>query len=196
MASVVDICNSALNLIGASNILSLTEDSKSARICNQRYINVRDATFRSHPWNCLLRRATLASDTETHHFDFSNQFTLPTDPFCLRVLQLQDQDLVYKVEGRKILANTTEIKLLYVARVEDPNEYDQLLVEALAARLAADIAYALVNSASLMMQLNQMYKAKLVEARFVDANEGTPATINNESSLTVAESNVFLASRL
>ena len=196
MASVVDICNSALNLIGASNILDLTEDSKAARICNQRYTFVRDATFRSHPWNCLLRRVTLAPDTETPDFDFSNQFTLPTDPFCLRVLQLQDQDLVYKVEGRKILANSTEIKMLYVARVEDPNEYDQLLIEAISAKLAADICYALVNSANLMVQLNTMYKAKLVEARFVDANEGTPATMNNESSLTVAESNVFLASRL
>ena len=196
MASVVDICNSALNLIGASNILSLTEDSKAARICNQRYNFVRDATFRSHPWNCLIRRATLSPETDTPNFDFSNQFTLPTDPYCLRVLQLQDQDLGYKIEGRKILANSTEVKIVYVARVEDPNEYDLLLVETLAARLAADVAYALVNSASLMVQLNQMYKAKLVEARFVDANEGTPATMNNESSLTVAESNVFLASRL
>ncbi|QDP57960.1 MAG: hypothetical protein Unbinned2189contig1000_45 [Prokaryotic dsDNA virus sp.] len=196
MPSVVDICNSALNLIGASNILDLTEDSKSARICNQRYAFVRDATFRSHPWNCLLRRATLAPDTETPAFDFSKQFSLPNDPYCLRVLQLQDQDLVYKIEGRKILVNSDEVKVLYVARVEDPNEYDQLLVETIVARLASDIAYGLVNSASLMVQLNTMYKAKLVEARFVDANEGTPATLNNESSLTVAESNIFLASRL
>ena len=46
------------------------------------------------------------------------------------------------------------------------------------------------------MCIRDRYKAKLVEARFVDANEGTPATMNNESSLTVAESNIFLASRL
>ena len=76
MASVVDICNSALNLIGASNILSLTEDSKAARICNQRYNFVRDATFRSHPWNCLIRRATLSPETDTPNFDFSNQSQL------------------------------------------------------------------------------------------------------------------------
>ena len=44
MASVVDICNSALNQIGASNIIALTEDSKAARLCNQRYDFVRDAT--------------------------------------------------------------------------------------------------------------------------------------------------------
>ena len=49
--SSVDICNSALNIIGASNIISLDEDSKAGRICKQRYPNVRDSVFRSHPWN-------------------------------------------------------------------------------------------------------------------------------------------------
>ena len=47
MASIVDICNSALNQIGASNIISLTEDSKAARICNQRFEFVRDSVFRA-----------------------------------------------------------------------------------------------------------------------------------------------------
>ena len=37
MASEVDIINSALNMLGASNIISRGEDSKSARITNQRY---------------------------------------------------------------------------------------------------------------------------------------------------------------
>ena len=45
MASDVDICNSALNMIGASNIVSLTEDSRAARVLNQRYEFVRDAVF-------------------------------------------------------------------------------------------------------------------------------------------------------
>ena len=49
MASVVDICNGALNQLGASTILSLTEDSKNARLCNARYTQVRDSLFRSHP---------------------------------------------------------------------------------------------------------------------------------------------------
>ena len=56
MASIVGLCNSALNQIGASNIISLTEDSKAARICNQRYEFIRDSVFRAHPWNCLISR--------------------------------------------------------------------------------------------------------------------------------------------
>ena len=42
MASIVDIANNALNILGASTISSLTEDTKNARICNQRFENVRN----------------------------------------------------------------------------------------------------------------------------------------------------------
>jgi len=62
MASVVDICNSALNLLGASTITALTEDSKNARLCNQRYEPIRNRTFRSHAWNCLTKRVQLAKE--------------------------------------------------------------------------------------------------------------------------------------
>ena len=63
MASVVNICNSALNLIGASTISALTEDTKNARLCNQRYEPVRNRVFRSHNWNCLVKRVQLAQNS-------------------------------------------------------------------------------------------------------------------------------------
>ena len=37
MPSSVDISNAALNTLGATNITSLTEDSKDGRLINQRY---------------------------------------------------------------------------------------------------------------------------------------------------------------
>ena len=80
MASEVDIINSAMNMIGASNIISRGEDSKAARVTNQRFDYVRDAVQRSHPWNCTVTRRSLAPDSETPAFDWSYQFTLPTDP--------------------------------------------------------------------------------------------------------------------
>ena len=55
MASVVDICNGALNQLGATTIVSLTEDSKNGRLCNARYTQIRDSVFRSHPWNCFKK---------------------------------------------------------------------------------------------------------------------------------------------
>ena len=62
-----------------STILTLTEDSKNARLCNARYTQVRDSLFRSHPWNCLTKRVELARDTDTPSWGFSYQFTLPAD---------------------------------------------------------------------------------------------------------------------
>ena len=170
MASVVDICNGALNQLGASTILTLTEDSKNARLCNARYTQVRDSVFRSHPWNCLQKRVQLAADTDTPAWGFTKQYTLPAD--CLRVLTILDYDADYKIEGRKILTDNSTMKILYIARITDPNEYDELLRETLSAALAADIAYAVTSSNPTASNMYNLFKDKLKEARFVDATEG------------------------
>jgi hypothetical protein len=170
MASVVGICNGALNQLGATTILSLTEDSKNARLCNSRYTQVRDALFRSHPWNCLQKRIELAADSVAPAWGFSYQYTLPAD--CLRLLVILDYDSNYKVEGRKVLSNTSSMKILYVARVTDPNEYDELLRETLSAALGADIAYGVTSSNPVTQNMYTLFQNKLRDARFVDSTEG------------------------
>jgi hypothetical protein len=170
MASVVDICNGALNQLGASTILTLTEDSKNARLCNARYTQVRDSVFRSHPWNCLIKRVELAADSTAPAWGFTQQYTLPAD--CLRVLTILDYDADYKIEGRKILTDNSNMKILYIARITDPNQYDELLRETLSAALAADIAYAVTSSNPTASNMYNLFKDKLKEARFVDATEG------------------------
>lgn len=170
MASIVDICNGALNQLGASTILTLTEDSKNARLCNARYTQVRDSVFRSHPWNCLQKRLQLAADTDAPAWGFTKQYTLPAD--CLRVLTILDYDADYKIEGRKILTDNSTMKILYISRVEDPNEYDELLRETLSAALAADIAYAITSSNPTATNMFNLFQSKLKEARFVDSTEG------------------------
>ena len=192
MASIVDICNGALNQLGASTILSLTEDSKNARLCNARYTQVRDSVFRSHPWNCLQKRVQLAADTATPAWGFTKQYTLPAD--CLRVLTILDQDSDYKIEGRKILTDNSSMKILYVARIEDPNEYDELLRETLSAALAADIAYGITSSNPLTQNMYNLFQDKLKEARFVDATEGQ--NTNPEKGLSdVVDTSTWLNSR-
>ena len=181
MASTVDICNGALNQLGATTILSLTEDSKNARLCNSRYTQVRDAVFRSHPWNCLQKRQELAADTTAPAWGFSYAYTLPAD--CLRLLRILDFDSNYKVEGRKILSNTSSMKILYIARITDPNEYDELLRETLSASLAADIAFAVTSNNTTSQNMYQLYQEKLKDARFVDSTEGQ----NVEQDLGMAD---------
>ena len=192
MASVVDICNGALNQLGASTILSLTEDSKTARLCNARYTQVRDSLFRSHPWNCLQKRVQLAADTTAPAWGFTSAYTLPAD--CLRLLRILDYDSNHKVEGRKILTNNSSMKILYVARIEDPNEYDELLRETISAALAADIAYAVTSSNPVSINMYNLYQTKLKDARFVDATEGQN-TSQEDGMADVVDANDFLSSR-
>ena len=192
MASVVDICNGSLNQLGASTILTLTEDSKNARLCNARYTQVRDSLFRSHLWNCLTKRVELAKDTETPSWGFSYQFTLPAD--CLRVVTILNYDYDYKVEGRKILANHGTLKIQYISRVEDPNQYDELLRETISAALSADIAYAVTSSNPVANNMYKLFQDKLREARFVDATEGQSTNPDNGQSDVIGSSS-FINSR-
>ena len=192
MASVVDICNGALNQLGATTILSLTEDSKNARLCNSRYTQVRDALFRTHPWNCLQKRIQIAADSTAPAWGFSYAYTLPAD--CLRLLKILDYDSNYKVEGRKILSNTSSMKILYVGRVTDPNEYDELLRETLSASLGADIAFGVTSNNQTATNMYNLFKEKLRDARFVDSTEGQ----NIDSDLGMADvidASTFINSR-
>ena len=58
-----------------------------------------------------------------------------------------------------------------------PNEYDTLLIETVAARLASDTGYAITGSTTLTNAMWQLYEAKIVEARHADASEGKPDEI-------------------
>lgn len=170
MASVVQMCNSALNQLGAASITSLTDNSKNARLCNERYETIRDAVFRSHPWNSLIKRQQLAQDTTTPAWGFKYQFTLPSD--SLRVLAIDAYNSDYKVEGRKILSNESTIKLIYVSTITDPNEMDVLLRETISTALAADLAYSITANLQVSGLMAEKYQAKLSEARHSDASEG------------------------
>ena len=192
MASIVGICNGALNQLGATTILSLTEDSKNARLCNSRFTQVRDALFRTHPWNCLQKRIALAADTTAPAWGFSYAYTLPAD--CLRLLRILDDDSNYKVEGRKILSNTSTMKILYISRVTDPNEYDELLRETISASLGADIAFGVTSNNQTAKNMYQLFQDKLKDARFVDSTEGQ--NVDQDLGMTdVIDAGTFINSR-
>ena len=152
--------------------------------------------LRAHPWNCAVTRVNLAPDTDAPAFDWDYAFTLPTDPYCLRVLRLDYLDIEFRVEGRKIVTNEQSINLIYIARVTDQNTYDTLLQEAIAARLAADVSSTLSQSTSLTQNMYSLYESKLKEARFVDATEGTPGAVLGVAASGALQADYFTDARL
>ena len=182
MASVVNMCNSALNLLGASTIAALTDDTKNARLCNQRYEPVRNRVFRSHAWNCLHKRLQLAQNSTAPVVEYDHAYALPSD--CLRVLKIHNGStdsiasaLDYKLEGRNIVTDIDTVFLIYIALDTDPNNYDTYLRESISHQLAADLAYAITNNATLANQYMTRADERLREARFIDATENSLGTI-------------------
>jgi hypothetical protein len=85
-----------------------------------------------------------------------------------------DSNVMYKIEGRKILSNQGTCRIVYIGRVEDTEQYDSLLSSAIAHRLAAETAYAITGSGTVAQTMNAQYEQRLREAKSIDAMEGYP----------------------
>ncbi len=178
MASWVQIANKALRRLGNAPIQAFSDDSDAARAVNGIYEMVRDGVLSRHPWNCAMVRTTVAADVTTPTFGFDYQFTMPTDPYCLRVWMIgedYDYQVRYKCEGRKILTDEAgPLYITYISRVTDPEQFSPWLADLLAAELAAELAYTLTASNSKEAAMLEWARRLWQEARTMDGQEGTP----------------------
>ena len=177
MATEVSICSNALRKLGDDPITSLNDNTERARLCNGFYEPARDSILRSHPWNFAITRATLAQLSSTPAYGFSYQYALPTDPYCLRVLEMEYQDYIFKIEhlagtGRVLLTDESTAKILYIGKITDTAQFDSLFVDTLTAKLALDLAYPITNSVKVQENMFNLLQQKLSLARSVDGQEG------------------------
>lgn len=189
MASQTDICNRALQKIGATRISSLNEASVNARALSTMYDSVRDSELRAHPWNFAIQRATLAADSSAPDWGRGAAFELPSD--FLRILpdypETADNTRDWQIEGRKIYTNSSQgpLYLRYVARVTDTSLYDPLFVEALAARLALELCELLTQSNLKKAAAAQEYKTTIDVARKANAFDNAPVKPWDDEWVTI-----------
>jgi hypothetical protein len=177
MATEVSICANALRRLGDDPIVSLTDDTERARLCNAFYSEARDEVLRSHPWNFAITRQQLSQLSTTPLYQYSYQYALPTDPFCLRVLEMEYSDYVFKIEhlagtGRVLLTDEGTAKIIYIARITDTAQFDSLFIDTLTAKLSVDLAYPVTGSVQLQQNMQKLFESKLRESRSVDGQEG------------------------
>lgn len=171
--TVIDCCNSALQRVGATTILSLSDNSPEARACTVAYSSNRRDELRKHPWNFSITRAVLAPDSTAPAFDYAYQFTLPSD--CLRVLRPATPDLDWQIEGRKILTNDSDtLYLRYISDVEDAAQWDPSFYNVVSAALAVDIVERLTQSNTKKQALTAEYNDAVKMARRMNAFESGP----------------------
>jgi len=188
MASEVDICNRALQKLGAKRITSLSEDSVNGRACNSAYEIIRDAELRAHPWNFSIQRSELAADATSPDWGRANAYQLPSD--FIRLLEDYPEDNSnskdWQIEGRKIYSDDDDpIYIRYIARVEDTSAYDSLFIEALAAKLAFELCEELTQSNTKKEGLRSDYEQAIRQAKRANAIENIAAEPPQDTWITV-----------
>lgn len=175
----VELCNLALSRIGSKQpIDSLDEDTTEARACTVAYPFARDAVLASFPWRFATKRVALAALTGVTYTDWQHAFALPADCLEVRGLvdalvptpppvgfvrwtpvdalsltTLQLARTPYAIEagtaGQVLLTNDSAPVVQYTARVEAVSLYPPLFCDALAWRLAGELALAIPMKAPL-----------------------------------------------
>lgn len=172
-SSEVAIVNLALARLGEPSLTSLGDDNEGGRLATRHYESLRDSVLRERQWNCAVRRSTLAKLATAPTFGFTAAFSLPAD--FIRLIQLENLSDDFAIEnttdGRVIVANLDSVNIVYIFRLTDVVKMDELLKQAIAARLAWVFAYKITGSRELTRELAQEYQAVLAEASHVDAIE-------------------------
>lgn len=168
MATETEICNVALLSIGEETINDIAENTH----CKLYYPSCRDYLLRKHTWNFAEKRAKLGKTAAGALFEYTNKFFLPAD--YVKAIRLYNNEEDYRIEGQYLLSNSDEINLIYTAKIQDPNEFDDMFRAALELRLAAYLALSMKGSNSLFDQLRTYSKEECFMGQVKDAQEGTP----------------------
>ena len=178
MASEVSVCNEALVLIGQDIITSISppDANTRARVCAQFFDQARDFVLREFDWNFASIRVSLGAPlTSTPAFGFTKSFTLPSDPFCLRVLETNHPDTTrWRVEGRTLSMSVDAVSIRYTGRILDTSLWSADFVEVLSLYLSSKIAYPLTKTRGVAKDQWALYLNRRHDMWSPDSQEGSP----------------------
>lgn len=163
--------------------MAFTDKTKAGNICRDIYTQVLDEVSRAHNWNCAVARAELAENATAPAFEWAHSFALPDNPKCLRVIEMENPESIFKVEGRNLLTDEATCKIKFIKRVTNPQELDPLFVKVFYLELAVAMAYNLTETNTVKQGLVDEVKAAWIEARSMDSLEGDPDPVQFSSWL-------------
>lgn len=181
MATEIQICQMALDHIGARQINTLDDQCQEARACRRLYAPARDQTLRDFPWGFAERRKALALLEVEHLYGYACCYQYPADCHHAREIWRDPKTLdpvEFKVatlddySGKVILTDQEGAVLIYTAAVTNPSLFDASFTAALSWRLAADLVMPLTRNLAMQDAVLQVYMRFIAAAGGADAAEG------------------------
>ncbi len=198
-SSEVAICNIALGWLGGDLIISLDDPNVEAKLCKANYAPLRDAVLEEREWTFAISRIEPAALSSLPLYGFDKAFQIPAN--VIRVLQVsrggedvqvgsisntgirsssrggtgqgRETRIEWLREGNTIVANSAErIFARMLIRITDTTKFSPAFDQALAARLAMDLAIPLTNSEKMQSAMASMYGEKIALAAVSDGLQG------------------------
>ncbi len=200
MPSETDLCNDALGQIGATRITSIDDPTINANFCKTFYPPLRRAMIMSNHWNFARARAELAKESIGPIFEFAFAYGLPAN--FLKIVEYNGANLdpalsfdttgislyalrkSFRIEGQMLLSNDDGVKIVYIQDVENPDVWNPLFYQALAAELASKLASAITRDSRRAQQLLEMAEGRLFPlAGMADGQQGSVEPIITDDLL-------------
>jgi len=182
LASVTEIANMALTLVGASTIVDIDEQSNSARTCKTVWPFVRRSVLRMHDWNAATARAALAPSVTAPLWEYPTAYPLPAD--CLHVMEV-DTSYDWRVEGKELLTHGSgSVNIRYMRDETDVSKYDSTLTMTFAYKMAVEICERITGNARKREQLYSLFREVLNSAMLDDGEEQSTTAFEEDSWIT------------
>lgn len=209
--SPVAICNIALGWLGGNLIISLDDETVEAKLCKANYDMLRDAVLEEREWTFAVKRLEPSALTTGPLYGYDKAFKIP--PSVIRILQVsragevidgtiidgsfksatrggtgtgRETRIEWAREGDEILAdNSDRIFIRAIVRIVDTNKFSPAFDQALAARLAMDLAIPLTNSRALQKSMAGMYADKIRLAAATDGMQGRSHNVRADAFTVV-----------
>lgn len=205
MTSEVAICNQAISWLGGNLITSLDDETTEAILCKANYALLRNAVLEEGKWSFATKRFKLLPAPGTPVYGYNAQFPVPSN--VLLVIEARDDNaqdvngglqtdsqgangssrLDWRLEGDNdglfIVATTEVVFCKCIVEVTDTTKFTTTFNQALAARIAADIASPLTESTSKEEKMWNKYNNSITLALGVDGLQGKSDRLRSNSRI-------------
>jgi hypothetical protein len=181
--SKTDILNKALTLVGAAPCTIIDDDTNNARILSRVYETALRSVLQESKWNFATTRCTLSQVSLTDAWtDTGETYVYQKPANIIRIWGVSSELATWREEGDYIYSDTASLGLRYVYYLDMPSKYPSFFVDAFVDRLASDIAYAIVNSATLADKFKGLYEsASLPKAQSANAQTGIQQSFKDDA---------------